>query len=209
MSGWGREEEESPARKKEETDHEAQEIQPPSPILTGFCPVSAQVVPGRVHHRAPDPPPKAQEPQPPATPRTAESAYQEPGFGPLLGGPGRQEEGRVEEGPEMERREENQEVKPLEEAPSPLFEPLSPRFEPSEEHYTTDDPVEEGQEKPPDQEDLEKSTKPPAPEGSQNSDDHSGQSGTSDKRGRRKMSRIGKQEGGPPGSYPGLPGRRS
>ena len=52
MSGRDRDEEENPAGKKEETDHEAKEIQPPSPILTRFCPVSAQVLPGRVHHRA-------------------------------------------------------------------------------------------------------------------------------------------------------------
>ena len=42
--------------------------------------------------------------------------------------------------------------------------------EPLEEHYNTDKPVEEGREKPPGQEDVQKSTKPPDPEGSQNSD---------------------------------------
>ena len=126
MSGRDREEEENPAGKKEGTDHEAQKIQQPSRILTRFFSVSAQVVPGRIHHRAPEPPPKAREPQPPSTP------------------------------------------KPLEEEPSPLFEPLSPRLEPLEEQDPTDEPVEEGREKPPDQEDLQKSTTPPAPEGSQN-----------------------------------------
>ena len=79
----------------------------------------------------------------------------------------------MEERPEMERREENQEAKPLEEEALPPFEPLeepTPTFEPLEEHYPTVEPGEEGREKPPDQEDLQKSTKPPAPEGSQNLD---------------------------------------
>ena len=144
MSGWGREEEESPACKKEETDHEAQEIQPPSPILTGFCPVSAKVVPSRIHHRAPDPPPTAKKPQQPSATRTGKSARQEPGFKPLLGGTRRQEEGRVEEGPERKRREENQETKPSEEEQSPLIGSFSPRVEPAEEHNPTSEAVEEG-----------------------------------------------------------------
>ena len=110
MSGRGRDREEDPADKKEETDQEAQEIQQPSRILPGFFQVSAEVGPGRVHRRDTKPPPKTREPQPPSTPRTAEPAYQELGVEPLLRGPGRQEGGRVEEGPEMERREEKQEA---------------------------------------------------------------------------------------------------
>ena len=109
MSGSSSDKEEPPAGETEETDHEAQEIQPPSPFLPGFCPVSARWSPGRIQRRAPNPPPKAREPQPPSTP------------------------------------------KPLEEEPSPLFEPLSPRLEPLEEQDPTDEPVEEGPEKPPDQ----------------------------------------------------------
>ena len=122
MSGRGREEEKKPADEKEETDHGPQEIQQPSKILPGFCPVSAEVMPSRVHHRDPDPPPEAREPQPPSTLRTAEPAYQELGVEPILGGSGRQEEGRLEEGLEMERREERQETEPLEEEPSPPYE---------------------------------------------------------------------------------------
>ena len=97
MSGRGRDEEEAPAGETEATNHEAQEIQPPSPFLPGFWPVSARVLPGRVHHRAPDP----RELKPPSTLRTAGPAYQELGFKALLGGPGCQEKGRLEEGPEM------------------------------------------------------------------------------------------------------------
>ena len=110
MSGRGRDEEKKPNDKKDETDHESQEIQQPSRILPGFCPVSAEILPSRVHHRDPDPPPEAREPQPPLTSRTAEPAYQELGVEPILGGSGRQEEGRLKAGPEMERREEKQEA---------------------------------------------------------------------------------------------------
>ena len=60
MSGRARDEEENPADEKEESDHEAQEIQQPSQILPGFCPVTAEVVLSRVHQRAPDTPPKTQ-----------------------------------------------------------------------------------------------------------------------------------------------------
>ena len=147
MSGRGRDEEEDPANEKEETDQGAQETQQPSRILPGFCPVSAEVGPGRVHHRDPEPPPKTQKLQPPSTLRTADPAYPELGGEPLPGGPGRQEEG-----PERERRKEKQEAKPLEEEPSPPFtrgEDPSPVREPLEEHYNTDEPVEEGREKPP------------------------------------------------------------
>ena len=162
MSGRGRDKEEDPADEKEEADQEAQETQQPLRILPGFCPVSAEVGPGRVHHRDPEPPPKTREPQPPSTSRTAEPAYQELGVEPLLGGAGLQEEGRVEEGPERERREEKQEAEPLEAEPSPpfaLWEYPSPGREPLEEHYTTNEPVVEEREKPPDQ------------KGAQNSDD--------------------------------------
>ena len=150
MSGRGRDVEEDPANEKEETYQESQETQQPSRILPGFCPVSAEVGPGRVHRRDTKPPPKTREP--PSTPRTAEPAYQELGVEPLLGGAGLQEEGRVEEGPERERREEKQEAEPLEAEPSPpfaLWEYPSPGREPLEEHYNTDEPVEEGREKPP------------------------------------------------------------
>ena len=139
MSGRGRDEEEDPANEKEETDQEVQETQQPSRILPGFCPVSAEVGPGRVHHRDPEPPPKTREPQTPATSRTAEPAYPELGGEPLTRGPGRQKEGRVEE----------QEAEPLEEYTSPPFtrgEDPSPVREPLEEQYNTDKPGEEEQE---------------------------------------------------------------
>ena len=156
MSGRGRDEEEAPAGETEATNHEAQEIQPPSPFLPGFCPVSVQVLLGRVQHRAPNPPPKAREPQPPSPSRPAGPTYQELGFQPLLGGPDCQEEGRVEEGPEMGRREGNQEAEPLEEEPLPPFKSLeepSPTFKLLKEPSPTVEPLEEGREKPPDLED--------------------------------------------------------
>ena len=80
----------------------------------------------------------------------------------------------MKEGPEGERTKEIQEAKPWEEEPSPLFtrwEDPSPVRKPLEEHYNTDEPVKEGQEKTPGQEDGQRSTKPPDPEGSQKSDD--------------------------------------
>ena len=102
---------------------------------------------------------------------------------PILGGSGRQEEGRLKAGPEMERREEKQEIELLEEEPSPpykLGKSPSPTREPSEEQYTMDESVDEG---PLDQ-------------------------GTSDKRWRRKTSRNGKKRGTRLGALegPGLEG---
>ena len=71
MSGQGRDKEKPPTDEGEATDQEAQEVQPPSPFMTGFCPVSAQVPQGRVPHRAPKHPLKAREPQPPSPLRPA------------------------------------------------------------------------------------------------------------------------------------------
>ena len=62
MSGRDGEKEENPAGNEEEIDHEAPEIQQPSQILAGFYSVSAQVVPGRIHHKVPEPPSKARGP---------------------------------------------------------------------------------------------------------------------------------------------------
>ena len=90
----------------------------------------------------------------------------------------------MEEGPEVGRREDNQEAEPLEEEPSPTFEPLgepsppfepledpSPTSEPMEEPSPTVEPVEGEREEPPDLEGPQMSAKPPAPEGPQNSED--------------------------------------
>ena len=156
MSGRGRDEEKPPADEGEAADQEAQEVQPPSPFMTGFCSVSAQVPQGRVPHQAPKHPLKAREPQPPSPSRPAGHACQELGFEPLVGGPGRQAKGRVEAAPERGRREGNQESESSEEEPSPLFEPLEepfPMSEPLEEPSPTAEPLEEGREKPPDLED--------------------------------------------------------
>ena len=52
----------------------------------------------------------------------------------------------MEEGPEVGRREDNQEAEPLEEEPSPMFEPLeepSPTVKPLEEPSPTVEPLEE------------------------------------------------------------------
>ena len=164
MSGSSSDNEEPPAGKTEETDHEAQELQLPLPFLPGFCLVSARLSPGRVQRRAPNAPPKAREPHSTLPPGPAGPAYQGLGLEPLLGEPGCQEAGKGEEGPEAGRREDNQEAEPLEEEPSPTFEPLeegSPVFE----------PLEEEREKLPDLEGPQKSAKPPAPEGPHNPED--------------------------------------